>query len=144
MDRDAMRERDNLAAALGPLLGTIGFYIGPNARSGVSHEKVQAYERLRLAWYRAEGWPCHKCNDTGIWQEWKDGVLRPCPLRHERGHDVELPPGVIAYMTEQRDKDRAEDATSHNGGPHRVGPPRYETELAELSTRESRIGQLVR
>jgi hypothetical protein len=123
---------ENLTAALKPLMGSIDFYIGPNARTSVGRESVAGYERLRLALLRAEGKPCHKCADTGIAQEWKDGVARPCPLRRAAGHDVELPPEVIAYMVEQRDRDRSEDAEPYEGGPRRCEPPRYEAELATL------------
>lgn len=92
-----------LVAALKPLMGTIDFYIGPNARTAVSHESKQSYERLRLTLARAAGEPCHRCKDTGIDQEWlrADGSTRPCPLRKEPAHRIELPPEVVAYMRER-------------------------------------------
>jgi hypothetical protein len=73
-----------------------------------------------------------RCADTAIDKEWKDGIARPCPLRNEIAHGIKLPPEVIAYMTEQRDKDRA---------AARYRAPRFEVELAVLASQENTGGE---
>jgi hypothetical protein len=42
-ESDAVRERDLLAAALKPLMGTLNHYIGPNARTAVGRDTVRAF-----------------------------------------------------------------------------------------------------
>jgi hypothetical protein len=63
-------------AATKPLLGTISYYIGPNARVGVSSETVDAYRRLATA--SAEAWRLLS----------PDGVSCTCS-RHTYDPDVE-------------------------------------------------------
>lgn len=133
-ERDAERERDDLAAAIKPLMGTINYYIGPSARTLVSHESEQSYWRLSLVLNRAMGEPCPRCHDTG--DDRRFTGPHPCELRHEPGHLVPIPPHVIEHMIALRDKDRAEDATPYDERKGiRVGPPRYEAELDAMGYR---------
>lgn len=116
----------NLVAAVHPLMSGIEFYMGRNARTSVSFESVMEVERLRLALRRGERKKCHRCDDTGIDNEWRDGITRPCPLRKMPGHErVPMPAPVIAYMVAQRDNARERSLV---GPGHSVSP--YDAELA--------------
>lgn len=122
-----------LVEAIKPQMGTLNYYGGPGARTAVGQDSIDDYRRLQLALARAQGKPCPLCDDSGRDRQWRDSPgweSTPCPLRHVAGHDVDLPPDVIAFMVKRRDEDRAEDARpKHDEPARRCGPPRFEAEL---------------
>lgn len=74
-----------LARVTKDVLGKLNYYIGPGARTAVSHESQMQYWRVALGIRRVNGEPCPRCDDTGI-DRFYAGPASPCALIEEDAH----------------------------------------------------------
>ena len=84
----AEAQRDNLAAAVEGIIGTLAYYIGPDARSATSKESQDRYHRVRFALAVAKGRECPYCRDSGLDERYSWNRPYPCQFGE---HDLHAP-----------------------------------------------------